>query len=123
MDRNERKQKLRAELKEIEDQERRERDVEKYHQLIGILDAGDTILPFIRHTRTSCSDENPVNGYTTSGRGGNVRCTKCAFMDAVESWKDNREWLLPLESGEEIEKQIGFNNISIEVNIMTESED
>lgn len=37
------------------------------------------------HQRTSCSDESPTNGYTTSGRGGAPRCTRCALLKAQKS--------------------------------------
>lgn len=45
-----------------------------------------TLLKFVpEHNRTSCSDENVQNGYTTAGRGGYPRCTRCALLRAVES--------------------------------------
>lgn len=35
------------------------------------------------HGRTSCSDDRPVNWYTTPGRGGWPRCTRCALLKAM----------------------------------------
>jgi len=32
------------------------------------------------HGRTSCSDDRPGNWYTTPGRGGYPRCTRCALL-------------------------------------------
>jgi hypothetical protein len=44
------------------------------------------LLKFVpNHTRTSCSDENVANSYTTVGRGGYPRCNRCALLKAVES--------------------------------------
>lgn len=35
------------------------------------------------HTRTSCSDSNPCNDYTTHGRGGTPRCERCLILAAI----------------------------------------
>jgi len=35
------------------------------------------------HERTSCSDDRPVNWYTTPGRGGYPRCNRCALLKAM----------------------------------------
>jgi hypothetical protein len=42
----------------------------------GLLDAKP------EHLRTSCSDDRPGNWYTTAGRGGYPRCTRCALLKA-----------------------------------------
>lgn len=42
------------------------------------------ILPLLEHNRTSCSDENVANFYTTAGRGGYPRCPRCAVLKAIE---------------------------------------
>lgn len=45
-----------------------------------------TLLKFVpEHSRTSCSDDNVANSYTTAGRGGYPRCARCALLKAVES--------------------------------------
>lgn len=45
-----------------------------------------TLLKFVpEHSRTSCSDDNIANSYTTAGRGGYPRCTRCALLKAIES--------------------------------------
>lgn len=45
-----------------------------------------TLLLFVPdHTRTSCSDSNISNDYTTPGRGGYPRCTRCALLSAANS--------------------------------------
>ena len=36
------------------------------------------------HSRTSCSDENIANAYTTPGRGNYPRCNRCALLRAKE---------------------------------------
>lgn len=44
------------------------------------------LLHFVpEHERTSCSDENVRNAYTTPGRAGYPRCTRCALLKASES--------------------------------------
>ena len=37
-----------------------------------------------RHERTSCSDENHSNGYTTEGRGSYPRCSRCYLLDVID---------------------------------------
>jgi hypothetical protein len=41
-------------------------------------------LTELEHSRNSCSDEKPVNWYTTMGRGGYPRCKRCALLKAYE---------------------------------------
>lgn len=122
--------KLKEEMSEIENQkqaikakEEQRIDAERFHSLVALLDAGDAILSATKHTRTSCSDDNVCNGHTTPGRGGNVRCTKCALIEAVEDWKNNRHWLIDVKSAKQIEDYLGFYDISLEIDIKTRSED
>ena len=37
-----------------------------------------------QHQRTSCSDSNPCNSYTTAGRGGTARCDVCLALAAIK---------------------------------------
>ena len=47
-----------------------------------------------KHERTSCSDDNHGNGYTTDGRGGYPRCCRCYLLDVLEDSTDNDvEWI------------------------------
>lgn len=50
---------------------------------------GMDILSRIQHSRTSCSDENPCNGYDDSV--GYARCTKCHLMEILETNDDTFE--------------------------------
>jgi hypothetical protein len=45
----------------------------------------DLILSLIEHTRTSCSDNNPCNGYGSAEYG--ARCNKCHLIEIL-----NNEW-------------------------------
>ena len=40
----------------------------------------EEVLSVVPHCRNTCSDENPINGYTTRGRGGCPRCDRCAVL-------------------------------------------
>jgi hypothetical protein len=40
-------------------------------------------LKYLEHCRTSCSDDNPGNWYTTDGRGGHPRCDRCMMLKAA----------------------------------------
>lgn len=51
----------------------------------ALLEARPALLGLLQHERTSCSDENPSNGYSTSGRGGYPRCAKCMLMNLSEA--------------------------------------
>ena len=44
------------------------------------------ILPLLSHNRTSCSDENPCNGYD----GLKYRCAKCYLIELI-----NYDWCTP----------------------------
>lgn len=36
------------------------------------------------HGRTSCSDDNPANGWGSNGEGSAPRCTRCALLETLE---------------------------------------
>jgi hypothetical protein len=52
----------------------------------AILDNRDLFLSLMEHSRTSCSDHIPTNGYMTAS--GQARCSKCALMELDESTTD-----------------------------------
>lgn len=46
------------------------------------LNNRDTLLQLMEHGRTSCSDDNPINGTMDPGSGRTVpRCYKCALIN------------------------------------------
>lgn len=45
----------------------------------------DEALQEIQHSRTSCSDEDVSNYYTTAGRGGYPRCMRCLLLKHKEN--------------------------------------
>jgi len=44
----------------------------------------DALLALVPHGRTSCSDENPLNGMGTYSWGG-ARCDRCALLEIKEA--------------------------------------
>lgn len=61
----------------------------------------DVILPLLKHSRTSCSDENPCNSYEYSR--GYARCNKCWLMEILnDEWYDEND-------GENVDFDIEFD--------------
>lgn len=60
----------------------------------AIFEARRKLLPFMQHERTSCSDENPSNAYSTQGRDGRPRCQKCFLQNLQLSDLQNVEFSL-----------------------------
>ena len=52
------------------------------------------ILKYIKHDRTSCSDENPCNGIFGGGR---FRCRKCALMEILKGYNIGFEFEITAE--------------------------
>ena len=73
---------MRAELKRRDDAARAKEKADRLATNRIIFAARDTILPLLRHDRSSCSDENPNNGSLSLGI---PRCEKCALM-TLEDW-------------------------------------
>jgi hypothetical protein len=74
-------------LNEIEEIERNEK-VENNKIRLDILRSNkDLILSLFEHNRTSCSDENPDNGY--SYVNGHSRCNKCHLMEILDEEYNN----------------------------------
>ena len=77
--------KIKAEKEEIRQHEIKEKEKEVEKKLDYIRKHQDIILPLIKHDRTSCSDENPCNGYSYCD--GHARCGKCFLTEIL-----NGEW-------------------------------
>lgn len=76
---------LRKELQRREEESAARERNERYALNKRLFDQRGVILPLLEHSRTSCSDANPSNDYTTAGRNGNPRCTKCFLMGLSEA--------------------------------------
>jgi len=62
----------------------------KKNQLV--FERRDVLLSLMQHGRTSCSDENPVNGSLDPGNGRTApRCYKCALLNLSEFELDDVE--------------------------------
>ena len=105
--REERKRQLEEELKEIRDQEKLEQDERDKQHLISILDNGDLLLSFIRHSRISCIEDG------TSNEG---RCGKCNLQVVVDQWKRERQWLVDCDY-DNIKTYLGHYDIIVRVDV------
>lgn len=50
--------------------------------ILNLIKANPFILNFIPHDRTTCSDSEPVNGF--SHKRGRARCRKCHLLEILE---------------------------------------
>lgn len=78
------------ELQKIIDDRKKLAEDKNYHKIYSKInsitdDEIKTILKFIKHDRSSCSDDDPCNGiyYTDDGKR-TYRCRKCALMEILE---------------------------------------
>lgn len=81
---NLRKQKdeLEAQIKAAEEEEQRAREKEVLDKIEAMTpEKKAMILTHMKHDRTSCSDENPCNGY--SYYNNRYRCRKCMLMEIL----------------------------------------
>lgn len=77
--------KIKKEKEEIRENELVEKKKSVAKKIQYLRDNRDIILPLIEHSRTSCSDENYCNGYSSSD--GYARCNKCFLIEIL-----NGEW-------------------------------
>lgn len=62
---------------------RQDEEAEQRRQRLAIiLENREALLKIIPHSRTSCSDENPVNGLYSAEYG--PRCVRCGLMELNE---------------------------------------
>ena len=72
------------EIKSLEEQAlalKREKEAENIKYL---REHRDVILGLLHHNRSSCSDENPINGYSSSA--GYARCNKCHLIEILDGY-------------------------------------
>lgn len=78
---------LKAELARREEERERQVVEDRRRRLGEILDNREALLRLIPHSRTSCSDSNPVNGLYSAEYG--ARCIRCGLTELNEfSWMD-----------------------------------
>lgn len=75
--------------KEIEEERRLEKISENQKKIQYMRDNKDVILKLIPHSRTTCSDTNPCNGYCRED--GYARCNKCFLIEILEGYYDEFE--------------------------------
>lgn len=46
----------------------------------------DQLINITDHNRSSCTDEEPINHYSTEARNGTPRCVRCALLKVAEGW-------------------------------------
>ena len=79
--------KIKKEKEEIRQQKISDKRKEVAKKIRYIRDNKDAILPLLKHSRTSCSDENPCNGYDYSK--GYAKCDKCWLIEILDDeWYD-----------------------------------
>lgn len=81
-----RKQRLELDrqIKAAEEEERQQRQSKVLNRIEGMTDKEKRLLlSMIRHDRTSCSDDNPCNGYNHSDKW--FRCRKCMLMEILNN--------------------------------------
>ena len=83
----EKMRKLKKQLQEIKDKEYKEKIEKNKIKLDELRENKDYILSLFSHDRTSCSDDNPINGY--SEVSGYPRCGKCFLMEILNNEWDN----------------------------------
>ncbi len=78
---------IKAELAKIKQEELNEALAQNEVKLNVLRENRDLILSLVEHSRTSCSDENNMNGLHSDG---DYRCAKCALIDVLDDeWSNN----------------------------------
>ena len=77
--------KIKEEKEEIRQKKVAEKKEEVAKKIEYLREHKDIIIPLLKHSRTSCSDEHPYNGY--SYYSGYARCKKCYLIEIL-----NGEW-------------------------------
>lgn len=76
------KEELEAQIKAVEEEEQRAKEKAVLDKIKAMTpEKKAMILELMEHDRTSCSDENPCNGY--SYYNNRYRCRKCMLMEIL----------------------------------------
>lgn len=71
-----------GQIKEEEERVLREKEGAVLDKIRTLSDEQiSTMLSFLQHSRSSCSDENPCNGFSYSSE--RWRCSKCMLMEIL----------------------------------------
>lgn len=96
--------KIKTEKEEIKQRKIKEKKKEVGKKLDCLREHKDFILSLIEHSRTSCSDDHPCNGYDYDR--GYARCNKCYLIEIL-----NGEW------GNEIDVEFDVSFINVDHSI------
>ena len=94
------KEELEAQIKAVEEEEQRAKEKAVLDKIKAITpEKKEMILGLMEHDRTSCSDENPCNGY--SYYNNRYRCRKCMLMEILNGEHGGRfDFDIVVEIGE-----------------------
>lgn len=110
---------IEKELADIREAERKVQEELDKKKLINFMNSIDVILKFVDHSRTSCSDEDRSNAYTTSGRGGAFRCNRCALLEAADVWKEDGDWMKD-STYDCIAANLDIRSVDLDVTVLTD---
>lgn len=96
--------KIREEKEKIKQQKIEEKKKETGKKLDYLKEHKDFVLSLIEHSRTSCSDDHPCNGYDYDK--GYPRCKKCFLIEIL-----NGEW----ENEIDVKFDVSFINVNYSV--------
>lgn len=89
--------KIKKEKEEIREKKLVEKKKSVAKKIQYLRDNKDIILPLIEHSRTSCSDENCCNGYSSSE--GYARCNKCFLIELLNGEFEDGEFEVDFNIG------------------------
>jgi hypothetical protein len=72
-------QELQAELERRQLEREQAAARARQDRFVALVEHREALLALVPHGRTSCSDENPVNGISVG-----TRCNRCALLEVTE---------------------------------------
>lgn len=96
---------LRQELECRAEAKRDAEFMERRERLRTLVTNRDALLALVPHGRSSCSDDDPNNGFY-SRSGGGPRCDRCALMELTEDHADNFDFTLDLRFTRVLSQQV-----------------
>ena len=86
----EKKKEMEDEIKVLEEQALTMKKEEEAENIRFLRNNRDLVLSLIDHSRTSCSDDNPINGYDSDR--GYARCDKCHLIEILDGQYDDGDF-------------------------------